>query len=368
MGKLKAVVIKGLLAANFIIIEMMVITGCSEEQASDGVSEVVRPAKIVLAEPITDVETRVFPGTLESAKQSDLSFRLGGRIELLPALPGKAFKKGELLAALDESEYQNAVRDREARYKLAKSQYEKVVKLFEQNHVSKISVDEVEASLKASRAALNVAQDNLKHTRLLAPFDGVVSSLKTENYQVVSAHETILHFRAEDQLDVRFNIPERLVSKLKTIDDLDSLCVSVRFNDYPSKSYPACFKEFDSTPDRLTRSYSAVYRMPEISEFKALPGMAVTAEIDFENLYQEENVQGVLVPLSSVFEESGQEYVWCVKNNGDVEKRQVKSVEIQREKMLITSGLDPNESIVAVGVSYIHEGMRVRAMVKERGL
>ncbi|SMF57846.1 RND family efflux transporter, MFP subunit [Alteromonadaceae bacterium Bs31] len=344
------------------------VSACSEEESSVSGAESLRPAKIILAVAAGEKSRRIFPGTIESAVQSELAFRVGGQLEKLPAVPGTVFKTGALLAELDDSEYQNTLKDRQAKYSLAKSQYEKIIQLSQQNHVSPTKVDEAEAGLKEAQAALSVAEDNLKHTRLLAPFDGVVANLRTENHQVVNPHETILQLRAEDQLDVRFNIPESLLGKLKHIDDPSDVCVQVRFNVYPAKAYPACFKEFESTPDRLTRTYSVVHRMPPIREFTALPGMAVEVDLDLSELLREKFTQGVLIPLSAVFEEGGQSFVWRVDANGNVQKRPVEIGGIQDEKMLVTSGLEPNEALVSVGVSYIHEGMRVRPITKERGI
>ncbi len=350
------------------IFSIVLLAACSNDQASEDAPVPVRPAKIVLPLPVGEHATRVFPGTIESSKQSDLAFRVGGQLKTLVARPGMSFKQGDLLAELDDSEYRNTVLDRQAKYALSKSQYEKILKLREQNHVSDTTVEEAEANFKAAQAALASAEDNLRYTRLLAPFDGVVTTLNTENHQVVNAHETILSLRVEDRLDVRFNIPESLLGKLRQIKDPSSICVQVRFNAYPQTAYPACFKEFESKPDRLTRTYSVVHSMPEITEFTALPGMAVAVEVDLSNLLRNDFAQGVLVPLSAVFQEGGNEYVWRVDAEGLVSKQAVVSVGIQEEMVLVSSGLTADEAIVAVGVSQIHEGMRVRPLTKERGL
>ena len=355
-------------AQVFTLFAITLLFACTEQEGPGLKADAVRPAKIALAEAAGENAQRIFPGTIESSMQSDLAFRVGGLLQQLPALPGMSFKKGELLAALDDSEYRNTLKDRQAKYTLAKSQHDKIIKLREQNHVSPTEVDQAEANLKAAQAALAVAEDNLKHTRLLAPFDGVIGNLTTENHQVVNPHETILRLRAEDQLDVRFNIPESLIGKLKAIDDPSGICVKVRFNAFPQKTYPACFKEFESMPDRLTRTYSAVHHMPPVTEFTALPGMAVAVEVDLSELLRETFTQGVLVPLSAVFEQGGKEYVWRVSENGAVQKQPVESSGIQAEKMLIVAGLKPKEAVVSVGVSFIHDGMRVRPMTKERGL
>ena len=354
---------------GFMIVGLGLISACSDGQNEQQETiEPVRPAKIAQALAADMDPVRTFPGTVEASRKSDLSFRVGGEVEQLAALPGQSFKKGDLLAALDDAQYRNNFLDLQARHSLAKSQYEKIIQLRKNNHVSPTEVDQASANLKSAEAALALAKDNLEHTRLLAPFDGVVASLGIEQHQVVNAHETILQLRSEHQLDVRFSIPETLIGKLRRVENPESICVDVRFNTFPDKTFPACFKEFESSPDRITRTYSAVHTLPEIKEFTALPGMAVSVEVDLANLLRERTVGGVLVPTTAVFEESGTSYVWLVNDEGIVNKQAVVLGNVQGDLLHLESGVTPGQSIVSVGVSFLQEGMRVRPMLRERGL
>jgi len=345
------------------------LVACSQGPESPiDAQALVRPAKIVTAIAAGEVALRVFPGTVEAAQKSDLAFRVGGQLQALPAQPGMAFKVGELLARLDDAEFRNALSDREARYKLAKSQYDKILKLRENNHTSSANVDEAEANLKAAEAALAVARDNLQYTHLLAPFSGVVANVQTENHQVVNANQTVLSLRSDGFLDVRFSVPESLLGKLRHIDDPNAICAQVRFNAYPQHRYTACFKEYESTPDRLTRTYSVVHSMPAVQEFPVLPGMAVSVELDLSGLLANAQALGVLVPLPAVFEQGGQSWVWRVGDDMRVQKQAVTVAKVQDDFLLIVSGLDVGDELVAVGVSYLRDNMQVKAMSKERGL
>lgn len=105
-----------------IICAALVLSACNNTETAipDSRGEIARPAKIVavLSDGISVLRT--FPGTLEATKRADLAFRVGGQLIELPAQAGLAVKEGDLLARLDESDFQNTLKERQARYDLAK--------------------------------------------------------------------------------------------------------------------------------------------------------------------------------------------------------------------------------------------------------
>ena len=344
------------------------LSACGQKPDSSAGVELVRPAKIVRARSASDDGIRTYPGVVEAANQADLSFRVGGQLDRLPAKPGMRIKAGELLAALDATDYKNVERDRDARYKLALSQHQKILELSKKNFTSEINVEQSEAELKAAEAALRTAQDNVRYTRLDAPFDGVVAQVLVENHQAVRPQQAIIQVRGMDQVDIRYSIPESLVGKLKRIEKPEGLCAQVSFNAHPAGQYEACFKEFESVPDQRTRTYSVVHTMPLTQDFPVLPGMAVTVEIDLSSALSENGKHGVYVPVEAVFEEGEQSYVWRLDEASRTRKAAVTLDGIAGASILITSGLDAGDAVVAAGVSYLQEGVKVRPLVKERGL
>lgn len=311
---------------------------------------------------------RSFPGVVEAAQRSDLAFRVSGQLVELRALPGTAFRAGDLLGRLDDAEFRSALLDRQARFRLAKSQYDKVTRLYRNGHASESDVEQVEANLQAAQSALTVAEDNLRYTHLLAPFDGVIAGLYTENYQMVNARQTVMHLHSDNVLEVRFSVPESLLGRLRHIEDPSALCASVRFDAYAAGQYNACFKEYESTPDALTSTYSVVYSLPVIHDFAVLPGMSATIDIDLSSLLHDNPIAGVMVPPEAVFEEEGRTWVWKVENNFQVTKSAVQLAGVQGDQLHVLSGLTTGDVIVAAGVEFLQEGQIVAPLKKERGL
>jgi RND family efflux transporter MFP subunit len=345
----------------------VLISACGDTEQTLPES-VVRPAKIVTVEAGIGKLRRTFPGTLRATQRSELAFRVSGQLVELPAQAGMRVVHGQLLGRLDDTDFRNELADREAKFQLAKTQHDKVAKLFEKNYASRSDLDEVEANLKAARAALGLAKDNLDYTELHAPFDGVVGHVAMENHQTVKAQEIVLQLQSDGELDVVFNVPESLLTSLPRIEDPSHLCAQVRFNARPEKRYQACYKEHDSLPDTLTRTYTVVHTMAAIDDFPVLPGMAVNVEVNLAELFPEQAQTGVRIPLGAVFEEGGKRWVWRLDNEMRVRRTEVQTGKIRDDALRVTLGLTVGERIIAAGVSRLREGMQVRPLVKERGL
>ncbi|WP_049722033.1 efflux RND transporter periplasmic adaptor subunit [Gilvimarinus polysaccharolyticus] len=352
----------------FILSTLCVLSGCEQAASDSAPAEQVRPAKIVQAHSAQLNALRSFPGVTEATQHSELAFRVGGQLESLPAKPGMKFSAGDVLAQLDKSVYANNLADRQAKYDLAKSQYDKISALLAKNYTSDSAVEEAEANVRATKAALDDARDNLKYTTLKAPFNGVIAHVGVENHQTVAANQVILELQSVDTLDVRYSVPESLLGQIKPTVDPKDICAQVSFNAHPDHSYRACFKEYETNPDPVTRSYTVVHTMAHNQDFPALPGMAVTVNLDLTQFLVGDNIAGVLVPIEAVFEVTGQAYVWRVDSNQQVQRVPVTVGQVQGDYLYLLAGLNAGDSVVAAGVSYLHEGDKVRALVKERGL
>ena len=355
------------------ILFTVVLAACEKTETETPVteSESARPAKIVsvLADGISVLRT--FPGMLEATKKAELAFRVGGQLIELPAQAGLEVKQGDLLARLDDSDYRNTLEERQARYDLAKIQHEQARKLLAKKLTSQLQYDQTTAELKSARAALEQARDNLEYTRLLAPFEGIVARVDVENHQAIQAKSPVIELQVDDQLDVRFSVPESLITQLKIVDDpsvIENVCGIVRFSTHPDRSFQACHKEHETVPDPLTRNYNAVFTLEKITDFTILPGMSASIELNFSAFLPDDAKNELLVPVEAVFEKEGGKWVWRVDDEMRARRVAVEVGRFNAGMIEITDGLKADNRIIAAGVSYVREGMLVRPIVKERGL
>jgi HlyD family secretion protein len=156
-----------------------------------------------------DITSRVrAPGKIEAKTQVKVSADIMGKIVVLAVKEGDRVRKGQLLLQLDDTQYRAydgqarataasaRARAREAEQSLkgAEAMYRRQVALFEQKLLSDAEKDQADSAIEAARSAAQAARqevtradatvaaaaDNLRKTRFVAPFDGVVSALNVE--------------------------------------------------------------------------------------------------------------------------------------------------------------------------------------------
>jgi RND family efflux transporter MFP subunit len=285
----------------------------------------------------------------------------------LPVRGGEEMAEGALIARLDDTPYRTILADRQAKYDLARTDFNRQKLLFEKKHVAQAKLDEARSNFQAAEAALKQARDNLGYTRLTTPYDGMVSRVDIDNFQNVEAGSPIVHFQGVGNVDVTFSVPESLFLSLNR-DNTNDGHVQVRFDALPDRLFDALYQEHETLPDSATRSYEVTVSMPRPEGLTVLPGMSVTVLVDLSAALNPGGKPGVLVPVEAVFQEAGQTWVWTVDPEDRLRKTAVSDAGIEGEHIRVTEGLADGDRVIAAGVARMQDGQKVRPLVRERGL
>lgn len=347
----------------------LLLGGCEPAPTAQPDPDRSRPASLYTVPAPGHALQRQFPATVEAWRSATLAFRVPGTLEALPAQPGMMVTAGDLLARLDATDYQRVLAEREARHELAEIRYRQLDSLLSRNYTSEVSLEEARAELKAARAALDIARDNLRYTRLEAPFSGTVSRLYTENFQQLQAQQPVLLLQDESRLDIRFGVPESIISRLRPdLEPNGDICGQVRFTAHPEHQFTACYAEHESVSDALTRTYAVTFRMPRPQAFPTHSGMSVELQVDLAPLLIAPMDDGIPVPVSAVFMRDGRHWVWRLDEQSRARRLAVQPRRIRGQQMLIEAALQPGDRLVAAGVSQVREGMPLHPIEQERGL
>jgi len=349
---------------------ILTLGGCDDSPSTKELAAIQsHPAKMYeVQNPATEMQ-RSFPATIEAWRSASLAFRVPGTLEQLPAQAGMEVNRGDLLAQLDSTDYQRLLSEREARFELARIRFEQQESFLSRNFTSEVSLDEARAELKAARAALDIARDNLRYTRLEAPFGGTLSQLKTENFQQVQAQQPILTLQDERYLDIRFAVPESIISQLRTdLEPSREICGQVRFAAHPQHAFKACYAEHEVISDQHTRTYEVAFRMKQPELFPAHSGMSVEISVDLAPLIKPLSSTGVPVPAGAVFMRDTEHFVWRLDQDGRARALAVIPLEVRGQLMLVSAELLPGDRLVAAGTSKVREGMPLHPITRERGL
>lgn len=353
---------KTLLAIGWLL---LTVAGCSDNRAAESVTKPPRPVKIAEVKDAAAVQLRHFPAVVQASEVAQLTFRVGGEIEQLPVRAGAEVKQGDLIAALDPTDYQLAVDQAKAQYDLASSQYQRNQKLVQQGLMSEAQFDEIESQLAVAKSNYETAQANLSYTRLEAPFDGIVARLAVEKYENIQPKQPIATLQIADAIDVAIQVPENLFARVSKRLDYEPL---VAFDAAPEQRFLAHLKEWDSQADPATNTYEVVFTLPKPENLNILPGMTATVIVDLNQVLRQV-LDGVVIPSSAVFADpQGQSYVWRVNDDMTVTQVAVEVGNMTNSGLLISDGLSAGERVVAAGVQQLQNGQSIRQWKRERGL
>ncbi|EDX90689.1 efflux RND transporter periplasmic adaptor subunit [Alcanivorax sp. DG881] len=343
----------------------LALWGCSDEPQQD--APMPQPVKLQVVDG-GDGALRHYPGKVVATEGSELAFRVSGQLERFPVRAGEQVKKGQLLAALDPSDFRNQLADRQAQYDLAESQYQRGISLRDRGVISEAQFDEIEAKRRQAQAALSLARDNVNYTRLKAPYGGTVARTEVENYQFVQAKQPILYLQGDKNIDIEFAVSERFLANLKK--DGEDYQPELRFEGAPDKVFKASYKEHEASADDRTQTYIITLTMPNPEGILVLPGMSVDVAIDLSKIMRKATAWPQ-VPVEAVFNPDGKDsaHVWRFNpEDGTVSAVPVTLGQVIGNGVEITAGLETGDKVVGAGVHHLKEGQEVRELVKERGL
>lgn len=354
-----------------IALSLFFLTACDKPAPVQDKQPLVRPAKIFTVEDPAIQSMRNFPAEVEANADSKLAFRVSGQIIKFPVKPGNMVKKGDVLARLDSKDFALQLDDRQARYQLAKSKFDRAELLLKKQIGSLSGFDEAKANVEVALSSLNVAKSSVEYTLLRAPFSGVVSHVYIEKFDHIQAKQPILDLQTRDLIDISIQMSENIISRVKKDSTYQP---TVIFDTYPNKEYLATVKEWDTQADASTLTYKVVFSLPNPTEFNAFPGMSANIRIDLSKI-TDVNLHKYILPIGAVFSaedqalSSNKKFVWKVNpttlkvNRIEVEVGNVRSNGIE-----VLSGLSPGDKIVAAGSHFLSENMEVRPWNREKGL
>lgn len=319
--------------------------------------------RTVVVSPGTSAE-RAFTGTISAKVQSDLGFRVPGKVVERLVDAGQSVKRGQPLMRLDAVDLRLAAHaqdeavaaakaraqqssDEEARYRdlrgtgaISASAYDQI----------KAAADAARAQLRAAEAQAEVARNTSRYSELFADADGVVMDVLVERGQVVSAGQGVVRVAHAGKREAVIQLPETLRPALGSLAQAAL---------YGKEGYPvqAKLRQLSDVADSATRTFEARYVL-EGGLANAPLGSTVTLRIS--NGSQAANT-ALQIPIGAVLDDGGGPAVWLVKDD-QVIRQPVTIARIEDDKAHVTSALKQGDKIVALGVHLLTDGARVRVL------
>lgn len=210
---------------------------------------------------------------------------------------------------------------------------------------------------------MKIAEKALADTRLQAPFDGIVATTFVDNFQNIQAKQEVLSLQGNTDIELIINVPEKDIIKtpaLLPIDEINAMIQPIAiFPALKNLTFPLKIKEFETEADKSTQTFQCVLVMSAPKEFNIMPGMTALVRVKNGRTNGEES--GYTVPVTAINQDSGgKSYAWVVNQQLIANKRPVVVGAIDEDRIMVKSGLNKGDVIVAAGAGLVTEGMKVK--------
>ncbi|MDR3432693.1 MAG: efflux RND transporter periplasmic adaptor subunit [Rouxiella aceris] len=341
-----------------------VLAACGDASGIDDPRN--QPPLVRAASVVSAVDTsRAFTGVIVARIQSDLGFRVQGKILERLVDTGQNVKRGQILMRLDPVDLnlqaqaqQQTVSAARARAKQTAADEARYRSLVTAGAVSasaydqiKVAADTAKADLSAAQAQADVARNATGYAVLLADADGVVMDTLAEPGQVVSAGQAVVRLARAGQREAIVHLPETVRP------DIGSEALATLYGTSKA-STPAKLRQLSDAADPLTRTFEARYVLE--GELASAPlGSTVTLQIAEGKL----PVQVVQVPIAALYDAGKGAGVWRIAGKpAKVLWQPVQVLGLGDDVARVSGSIKPGEQIVALGAHLLHDGEAVRLL------
>jgi RND family efflux transporter MFP subunit len=320
-------------------------------------AQYVRLATVAPAGP----PERAFTGVVTARVQSNLGFRVPGKVVERLVNNGDFVHRGQPLMRIDRTDLALAVAAQtaavvsanarevqtaadEARYRALVSEGAVSGQEYDQ---AKEAADTARAALAEAKARAQVARDEGEYSVLAADANGIVVETLAEPGQVVTAGQVVVKLAHSGPREAAVYLPETIRPAL------GSVASATLYGG--TNSVTAWLRQLSDAADPSTRTFEARYVLGGEAANAPL-GATITIQIP-----ESANSDSMQVPLASITDRGQGPGVWVVnKTTSTVSFRLVKVLRTDNEDATVANGLQPGEEIVALGAHLLSDGQHVR--------
>jgi RND family efflux transporter MFP subunit len=332
------------------------------------------PPKVTVASPVAQKVTRYFEATGNAAavNSANLVARVSGFLTEIKYSDGTAVKKGQHLFTIEPEPYQLKLQQAQAAEVAAQASarqtegdFERQQELLQKQSASKAAFDAAQAKRDNDKARVlqtqadtKQAQINLDYTKVLAPFNGIVTARQVSLGELVggSGTQVLATIVQLDPIHVSFNASERDVLNVRAMLDRrgqkanDLLGSEVEVGLQTDQGYPHKGKldYIAPTVNQGTGTLAARAELRNASRLM-LPGFFVRVRVPMQE------VDALLVPSVALGADQAGRYVLVVK---------VEVGQTVGEMAVIESGLKPDDRVITAGLLRAIPGQKVDPQTK----
>jgi RND family efflux transporter MFP subunit len=338
------------------------LSGCSDEKKAEA-PQIVRPVKVVEITKAGDTRALDYSGAVKARTEMNLGFRVAGKITERAVNIGDRVKPGDLLARVDATDYELAVKSAEANLAAAEKGVQtadlankRAIQLFDKSVASKsqleqasLTYDQAVSTRDAALSSLDQAKNQVSYAALQADQNGIVTAINADTGQVVASGTPVVAVAVDGEKEVQIAVPENDIAEFKP-----GKPVKASFWSDDKLVLQGKVREVSGAADPQSRTFSVRVSLP--NDPRVLLGMTATVEANVTNTNPD-----VAVPLTALAEKDGKKIVWIVdRNAATVHAREIKIADFTGDGVSVTEGLQSGDIVVVAGTQFMTENLKVK--------
>ncbi len=370
----------------FLVFSLLIPMGCKTKKKSQAGEKVEKPVPVKIA-TVRSKElwvTTESVGTVKPNMMVMLKSKIPGKITRIHVREGTMVRRGQVLVELDPVDYELAVKNARAALKASRfalqeakinleeiaADWRRYKRLYEKKVIAKQKWDHMNAGYRKAKilkdlaaarvaraeVALDVALTNLKNTKLVAPFDGVVAKrLVDPGDRVYTMPPTVLMVLMDiSRIKVVTDISEKELSHVHS-----GASATVRFDAYPRALFAGKITRIYPDVDPVTRNFTVEIGLDN-RDGKLRAGMFAHVGIRLRK------VEGTVIPRSAMLKIPGTGVFYAFKvEDGTVRKINLEVGITAGSSVQVLKGLKAGDRVVTVGNTRLKTGTKIEIIGEE---
>ncbi len=345
----------------------LVLCACDDKSKEAEAEPSGRPVLVAAVHYAAQSLTREFVASIRPRVESDLAFRVSGKVVRRFVEVGQRVKAGDLLARLDDADLRLQKEQADAEYaasnvalRQAEADEARSEKLKKDGWIAQAALDRAHAGGQEARGrnqraarAVELAKNSLNYASLHADADGVVTATSIESGQVVAIGSPVVRIARAGELEAAAALPETFASAANVGE------ARLFLWSHPSKSYRAKLRELSPSADPATRNFAARFSIQDADPAIAL-GMSATLLISSASA-----APSISVPLSALYDQGQGAALWKVDADGRLQLTPVTVQRYEANAAIVSGALQEGDNIVVLGVHKLDASQKVRVVAQQ---
>ena len=342
-------------AIGVLLLATAALSGCNEAEPANaaaggpgGGGPPAMPVETRTAWSDTVVDAIRATGQIEPLQSIELRPEVDGRITRIIMREGAVVQRGTALFQIDDAELRQQLIRAEAERDLARQALERTRDLIGQKAASQADLERAEATARSAAANHELLRLQVARTTVRAPFTGVLGARSVSLGDYVTASTPLVTLQTVDPQRASFQIPERYAEAVRR-----GQVVRFTVAALPGREFTGVVDFVDPAVQLPARTI-AVKAEARNNDRLLQGGMFIEAALATET-----RPNAVLIPEEAVLPMQGRSYVWVVREDGTVTRRETTLGVRRPGEVEVQAGIAAGEQVVVGGLERLQEGAAV---------